>query len=52
MQAMIHKSSVVEDGAIIGEGVSIGPFCHIGKDVIIAEGTTLASHVVIDGKTT
>jgi len=52
MQAIIHKSTVVEDGATIGEGVTIGPFCHIGKDVVIGEGTTIASHVLIDGKTT
>jgi UDP-N-acetylglucosamine acyltransferase len=48
----IHPSAVIEDGAIIGENVSIGPFAYIGSKVIIGEGTTVASHAVIEGKTT
>lgn len=49
--AFIHSSSVVEDGAIIGAGVRIGPFCYVGSQVEIGEGTELKSHVVLNGVT-
>ena len=31
----IHPSAVVEDGATLGEGVRIGPFCHVGPGVTL-----------------
>jgi UDP-N-acetylglucosamine acyltransferase len=46
-----HPSSVVEDGARLGEGVVIGPFCHIGSNARIDDGVELASHVVVAGET-
>lgn len=49
--AVIHPSSIIEDGAIIGANVKIGPFCYIGKDVEIGDGTELKSHIVINGHT-
>ncbi|MFC3394621.1 acyl-ACP--UDP-N-acetylglucosamine O-acyltransferase [Brenneria rubrifaciens] len=49
--AFIHPSSIVEDGAIIGAGVHIGPFCYIGAQVEIGAGTVLKSHVVVNGIT-
>lgn len=49
--AIIHSSSVVEDGARIGAGVTIGPFCHVGPDVNLAEGVALKSHVSVTGRT-
>jgi UDP-N-acetylglucosamine acyltransferase len=48
----IHPTSIVEPGAKLGEGVSIGPFCHIGSEAVIGNGVTLMSHVVIMGPTT
>ena len=48
----IHPSAVIEDGAIIGDNVSIGPFSYIGAQVIIGENTTVASNAVIEGRTT
>jgi UDP-N-acetylglucosamine acyltransferase len=47
----IHPSAVVEDGARLGEGVVIGPFCHVGPQVELGEGATLLSHVVVTGDT-
>lgn len=47
----IHPSAVVEKGAQIGEGVSIGPFCHVGAHVILGDGAELISHVALAGKT-
>lgn len=48
----IHPTAIVERGAQIGAGVSIGPFCHIGADVVLGDGVTIAGHVVIAGATT
>lgn len=47
----VHPSSVVEDGAAIGSGVVIGPFCHVGPRVVLEDGVRLISHVSILGIT-
>ncbi len=47
----IHPTSIIEEGAVIGDNVTIGPFCYITKKVTIGNGTTIASHVLIDGDT-
>lgn len=31
--------------------VKIGPYCIVGKDVIIKKGTVLQSHIVVEGIT-
>jgi len=49
--AVIHPTAIVEDGAVIGANVKIGPFCIIGNQVEIGSGTVLNSHVVINGVT-
>ncbi|BCH59401.1 acyl-ACP--UDP-N-acetylglucosamine O-acyltransferase [Agrobacterium vitis] len=49
--ARIHPSSVIEDGAVIGENVTIGPFCHVGPKVVLGDGAEFLSHVVLTGKT-
>jgi UDP-N-acetylglucosamine acyltransferase len=46
---MIHPSAVVAEGARLGAGVRIGPFCVLGPDVSIGDGAELISHVVVDG---
>ena len=43
---------MIDDGAILGENVSVGPFAYIGSHVRIGDNTTVASHAVIEGKTT
>jgi len=48
---MIHPSALIEDGARIGEDVSVGPFCCVGKDVTLADGVVLEAHVVVAGNT-
>lgn len=47
----IHPTAVVEDGAQIGENVSVGPFCIIGGDVVLEAGVDLHGHVVVGGRT-
>lgn len=50
--AKIHPTSVVADGAILADGVEIGPLCYVGPNVKIGEGTRLISHCNVDGYTT
>ena len=52
VETSIHPSSVVEEGARLGEGVRIGPFCHISGDSIIGDRVELVSHVSVMGATT
>ncbi|TPI39067.1 acyl-ACP--UDP-N-acetylglucosamine O-acyltransferase [Mesorhizobium sp. B3-1-9] len=52
VETSIHPSSVVEEGARLGEGVRIGPFCHISADAIIGDRVKLVSHVSVMGATT
>jgi UDP-N-acetylglucosamine acyltransferase len=47
----VHPSSVVEEGAIVGAGVEIGPFCHVGARVRLDDGVKLRSHVSLTGIT-
>jgi UDP-N-acetylglucosamine acyltransferase len=47
----VHPTAIVEDGAVIGAGVEVGPFCIVGRDVKLGEGVRLISHVVISGNT-
>lgn len=49
----IHKSSYIDDGAVIGEGTSIWHFCHIqsgariGKGCVLGQNVNVANNVVI-----
>ncbi|PSL17396.1 acyl-ACP--UDP-N-acetylglucosamine O-acyltransferase [Shimia abyssi] len=47
----IHPSAIIEDGAQLGEGVKIGPFCTVGANVVLGDRVELKSHVVVTGKT-
>jgi UDP-N-acetylglucosamine acyltransferase len=47
----VHPTSVVEDGAVLGAGVEIGPFCHVGPRVVLEDGVRLRSHVSVAGVT-
>ena len=48
----IHKTAIIEDGAILGENITVGAYTIIEKDVKIGDGTVIDSHTVIAGKTT
>ena len=50
--SFIHPSAVIEEGAVLGANVTIGPFVYISSKVKIGDNTTVASHAVIDGDTT
>jgi len=44
----IHKTAIIASNAKFAEGVEIGPYCIVGKNVSLGKNTTLASHVVIE----
>ena len=50
--AKIHPTAVVEDGAVLGDGVEIGPLCFVGRNVKIGDGTRLIAQCSVDGYTT
>jgi UDP-3-O-[3-hydroxymyristoyl] glucosamine N-acyltransferase len=43
----VHPLAVVEDGAVLGADVAIGPFCHVGKGARIGDGCRLVSSVTV-----
>lgn len=47
----VHPTAIIEDGAQIGENVSIGPYSVVGSNVELGDGVTLESHVVVTGDT-
>ncbi len=51
MTNSIHSTAIIEDGAVIGQNVSIGAYCVIGSKVVLGDNVTLKSHVVIEGRT-
>ncbi len=48
----IHSTAVINSKAELGSNVRIGPYCVIGENVTVNDGTELISHVVLDGRTT
>ena len=48
---MIHKSSVIDSKAKIGNDVKVGPFCFVGPHVQLDDSVELISNVHIEGNT-
>ena len=46
-----YAAAVVDPGAELGTGVTIGPYAVIGPQVEIRAGTTVGPHAVIEGRT-
>jgi UDP-N-acetylglucosamine acyltransferase len=46
-QTTIHPMAVVEPGAELGVGVTVGPFCHVEAGAVIGDRVQLASNVVV-----
>lgn len=47
----IHPTAIVEDGAVLGSDVVIGPYCMVGAEVELGERARLISHAVVAGRT-
>ena len=45
----VHPTATVEDGARIGAGAEIGPYCIVERGAALGEGVRLVSHVVVHG---
>ncbi len=48
----ISPLAIIEDGAVIGEDVEIGPFCIISSQAKIGDGTVIDASSMVYGKTT
>lgn len=51
VKSNIHPTAIIEDGAKIGNNVTIEPFAVIKKNVTLEDNVTIKSHVYIDGYT-
>jgi UDP-N-acetylglucosamine acyltransferase len=51
MNATIHATAVVDPAAHLADGVVIGPFCYVGGQVELGEGTELVAHATVLGPT-
>jgi UDP-N-acetylglucosamine acyltransferase len=51
MLAEVHATAIINEGAELGEGVTVGPYSIIGPHVRIGDGTSVGSNVLIDGHT-
>lgn len=49
---MIHPTAIIDPKAELADDVRVGAYSVIGADVAIDSGTSIASHVVIEGPTT
>ena len=50
--ALIHISSYVDDGAVVGRGTKIWHFCHILPGVVIGENCSIGQNVMIGPRVT
>ena len=50
--ASIHPTAIVEPGAELDDGVSVGAYSIVRAHVRIGAGTTIGPHCVIEGRTT
>jgi len=49
--ATIHPTAIIEAGAQLDDGVTVGPYAIIGAHVCIGAGTVIGPHCVIEGRT-
>lgn len=49
---LIHKTAVIEPGAVIGKNCKIGAFSYIGANVVMGADNEVGMHAVIEGNTT
>ncbi len=51
-QARVHTTAIVDDSALLGDEVTVGPFSIIGPNVAIGAGSVIGPHVLIEKDTT
>ncbi|MGB1841279.1 MAG: UDP-3-O-(3-hydroxymyristoyl)glucosamine N-acyltransferase [Longimicrobiales bacterium] len=50
--AKIHPTAVIEDGVLLGTGVTIGPYAVLEPGVTVGNGSRIGPHVVLGAGTT
>ena len=48
----VHRTAVIEDGAVVDPTAEIGPYAVIGAKVTLGPGVHVMAHAVVDGHTT
>ncbi|MFH1772151.1 MAG: acyl-ACP--UDP-N-acetylglucosamine O-acyltransferase [Candidatus Omnitrophota bacterium] len=48
---MIHKTAIIEKGAVLGTNVKVGPYAVIEKGVWLGDGVCVSAHANIKGST-
>ncbi len=51
MSQKIHPTAIIDENVVIGNNVTIGPYCVIGENVRLDDNVSLSSHVHIEGFT-
>jgi UDP-N-acetylglucosamine acyltransferase len=49
MTKVIHPTAVVADGAVLEEGVEVGPYAVIGEGVVLGARTTVGANASVQG---
>ncbi len=47
LDATVHPTAIVAEGAALGKGVTVGPYCVIHQGVTVGDGTVLHAHVCL-----
>jgi len=47
----IHPTAIIEAGAKLGAGVTVGAYAYVGPDVTLGDGCTLHHHACVEGFT-
>jgi UDP-N-acetylglucosamine acyltransferase len=51
MSREIHPTAVIETGAELGDGVTVGPYAYVGAEVSLGAGCVLHHHATVTGFT-
>lgn len=51
MESIVHPTAVIEKGAELDEGVTVGAYAFIGPYAKIGSGTHVMHHATVDGRT-
>jgi len=47
----IHPTALMESGAELADGVSVGAYAIVGPEVRVGRGTSIGSHTILEGQT-
>ena len=47
----VHPTAVIEEGAVLGKNVEVGPYSIISRNVVLEDDVVVKAHVFLDGHT-